>query len=103
MEKGKNTRMKYWFAIVLMCIITNFYTHAQRDSANYVNSDAEIIEYKHAFSEGLRIKLGGDLNTAKDYFNRCIVLNPESDASMFELAKIYFSQKCFYKKFCAVK
>jgi len=78
---------------VLLLVLLNTNIIAQQDTVSGVNTEAGLIEYKHAFSEGLRIKMHGDINTAKEYFNRCLVLDPSSDAAMFELARIYFTQK----------
>lgn len=104
MKKRRFFKGKYFYVICLLCLTVNYNAHSQKESGNVIkmqdtldiiDTDKKIIEYKIAFSEGLRIKMLGDFNTAKEYFNRCLELDPDADAVMFELARIYFAQNEF--------
>lgn len=54
---------------------------------------SSIVPFKEAFHEANSEKLIGHFESAIALFNKCIVLKPESAASYFGLAQIYYEQK----------
>lgn len=54
-------------------------------------SEKELFEYQYKFLEANRAKLLGELGRAANLFLECIKINPNSDASYYELSNIYFA------------
>jgi tetratricopeptide (TPR) repeat protein len=50
------------------------------------------IEFEYLYIEGLKQKMIGNTEAAIQYFNNCIDINPNSAATMYELANIYNSK-----------
>lgn len=50
------------------------------------------IEFEYMYIEGLKQKMLANNDMATQYFNSCLEINPNSAASMFELANIYVSK-----------
>ena len=44
--------------------------------------------FSYIYVEGIRQKLLGNLGEALQYFEQCLVLNPESDATYYQMAQI---------------
>ncbi len=57
-----------------------------------VLSEDKEIEFEYLFIEGLKQKMLGNNDAAVQYFNGCLDINPNSAASLHELAKIYVSK-----------
>lgn len=47
------------------------------------------IEFEFLYIEGLKQKMLGNIDAATQYFNSCIEINPNSAASLYELASIH--------------
>ena len=54
-------------------------------------NEKELFEYQYKFMEANRAKLLGELGRAANLFIECIKINPDSDASYYELSNIYFA------------
>jgi tetratricopeptide (TPR) repeat protein len=54
-------------------------------------TEKELFEYQYKFMEANRAKLIGELGRAANLFIECIKINPDSDASFYELSNIYFA------------
>jgi tetratricopeptide (TPR) repeat protein len=48
----------------------------------------DIAAFNYLYVEGVRQKLLGNLGDALQYFEQCLLLNPESDASYYQMAQI---------------
>lgn len=62
-------------------------TEAKADSL----SEDEKNEFEYTFIEGLKQKMIGNQQNAVSLFSKCLQINPNSSAAMFELAKIHSS------------
>ena len=51
-------------------------------------SEKELITFRHEFAEGLRHKMHGEYVLSLEKFSNCLIINPESAATMYELALI---------------
>lgn len=60
---------------------------------NEVKSEKEEIKLKNTFINANRFKIKGDLETALVYFDRCLKMDPDHGASLFEVAQIKFNQR----------
>ena len=60
---------------------------------NEVKSEKEEIKLKNTFINANRFKIKGDLETALVYFDRCLKIDPEHGASLFEVAQIKLNQR----------
>jgi tetratricopeptide (TPR) repeat protein len=69
--------------------------------------DASAFNY--LFVDAVRMKLMGNMGDALEYFDQCLVLNPESDATYYQMAQIVLSNgdigngKKYIKKACAIQ
>jgi len=52
-------------------------------------SDDDKNEFEYTFIEGLKQKMIGNQQAAISLFSKCLTINPNSSAAMFELAKIH--------------
>lgn len=52
-------------------------------------SDDDKNEFEYTFIEGLKQKMIGNQQAAITLFSKCLTINPNSSAAMFELAKIH--------------
>lgn len=52
-------------------------------------SDDDLQNYQYLFSEATKNKVLGDIPKAIDYFQKCLLISPESDASMYALSSLY--------------
>ena len=52
-------------------------------------SEDQKNEFEYTFIEGLKQKMIGNTQAATTLFSKCLEINPNSAAAMFELAKIY--------------
>jgi len=57
----------------------------------------DLQNYNYLFSEALKQKIQGNFQKAIIYYQECLKINPESDASMYELSAL-FSSAGNYKK-----
>lgn len=83
------------FAIVLMsCKTSQKATINQQNQTIEKNnlSEEKKIEFEYLYIEGLKQKMLGNNEMAIKYFNNCIEINPQSAASLYELANIYTSK-----------
>jgi tetratricopeptide (TPR) repeat protein len=64
----------------------------EQSAGEVVLSEDKKIEFEYLFIEGLKQKMLGNNDAAVQYFNGCIDINPNSAASLHELAKIYISK-----------
>lgn len=55
-------------------------------------SEEKKIEFEYLYIEGLKQKMLGNAEMAIQYFNNCVEINPQSAASLYELANIYASK-----------
>ncbi len=53
------------------------------------NFDSVSAEFNYTYVEAIRQKLMGNYGDALKYFEQCISLYPESDASYFQMAQIF--------------
>ncbi|MBN2806160.1 MAG: tetratricopeptide repeat protein [Prolixibacteraceae bacterium] len=54
-----------------------------------VLSDEKRVEFEYLLIEGLKHKMNGNHQAAVQYFNGCLELDPNSAATMFELANVH--------------
>lgn len=52
-------------------------------------TEEQHIEFQFLYIEGLKQKMLGNFDPAIQYFHNCLEINPQSAASMYELANIY--------------
>ena len=69
---------------------SNPVTEKQNNQA--VLSEDKNIEFEYLFIEGLKQKMIGNTDAATQYFNNCLEIDPNSAASLYELANIYVSK-----------
>lgn len=89
---------RYIVAIVsLMILSSSSYLKGQSNSSDTLQSkvltEAESLEFEYLFVEGVKQRTFGDANRAVTIFNRCIEIDPNSAASLAQLASIYMSAK----------
>lgn len=78
--------------VISICFFWNQNCYSQAEQISIDNSEKNTINHKFYFSEGLKNVMLGNIEQAKVYFNKCIEINSDSHAAMFELAKAYISQ-----------
>jgi len=70
-----------------------FEVHAQKKSKQQEElSEQDIIKRKSAFMEANKEKILGNLDLAEINYKKVLEIDPDHDASMYELARIYFRQ-----------
>jgi tetratricopeptide (TPR) repeat protein len=52
-------------------------------------SGKDLQNYNYLFSEALKEKIFGNIQKAVTYYTQCLKINPQSDASMYELSNLY--------------
>lgn len=52
-------------------------------------SGKDFQNYNYLFSEALKEKIFGNIQKAVSYYTQCLKINPQSDASMYELSNLY--------------
>jgi tetratricopeptide (TPR) repeat protein len=60
-----------------------------REIAKAEMSDDDLQNYQYLFSEATKNKVLGDIPRAIDYYQKCLMINPGSDASMYALSSLY--------------
>lgn len=69
----------------------------------------DISAFNYLYVEAIRMKLMGNLGDALEDFGQCIILNPKSDATYYEMAQIVLSNgdlangKKYIKKACEIE
>jgi len=48
----------------------------------------DVSAFNYLYVDAIRMKLMGNLGDAMEYFEQCLVLNPESDATYYQMAQI---------------
>jgi len=78
-----------FFVIVLVILlITQACKTKEKMQTTQRTAEDKLLEYKYTFVEAEKTKLMGDYNHAVELFSKCIQLNPQSDASYYELANL---------------
>ncbi|MBN2174129.1 MAG: tetratricopeptide repeat protein [Bacteroidales bacterium] len=90
------------FLIVISLIMSILACKSTKDTAQSPVSKSEQTETHEqnkdnstVFFDANKEKMLGNYDEAKKLYQKCLDINPEDDASMFELAKIYKDQKNF--------
>ncbi|OFX85943.1 MAG: hypothetical protein A2W99_16970 [Bacteroidetes bacterium GWF2_33_16] len=91
-----NNKHKLLLQVILVFLLIIFQTSCvtkktttqEKSVGKKTISTKNTDQYYYTFLEANRQKLLGDLKSALILFNQCIVLNPESSASMHEIAQI---------------
>jgi tetratricopeptide (TPR) repeat protein len=69
----------------------------------------DLAGYNYLYVEAVKHKLLGNLGDALKYFEQCIIINPESDASYYQMGQIVLSNgdlingKKYIKKACEIQ
>jgi tetratricopeptide (TPR) repeat protein len=92
----KNRYLAY-FAVISVLVSSCGTTQKQAKSTAPVKpvveektiSDDDKNEFEYTFIEGLKQKMIGNQQAAITLFSKCLQINPNSSAAMFELAKIH--------------
>lgn len=88
-------------AIVALTSCSSTKKVAKQDDSKNDNVQATILtedkkmEFEFMFVEGLKQKIVGNSEKARQYFNGCLEINPNSAATMFEIANIYVQKGDF--------
>ena len=81
-------------AVFVSCNTSKKATNEPQIQANEKSnlSEEKKIEFEYLYIEGLKQKMLGNAEMAIQYFNNCVEINPQSAASLYELANIYASK-----------
>ncbi|MFA9391440.1 MAG: tetratricopeptide repeat protein [Prolixibacteraceae bacterium] len=92
----------YQITILLFLTLTACSTAkkaAVKQSANEANpftentlTEEKKIEFEYLFIEGLKQKMAGNLDPAIQYFNGCLEIDPNSAATLYEIANIHVAK-----------
>lgn len=80
---------------LLLLIITGFTSCSKKtvpqttQIKNKELSGKDFQNYNYLFSEALKEKIFGNIQKAVTYYTQCLKINPQSDASMYELSNLY--------------
>ncbi len=81
-----------WFVIWLIYVLlggcANKTIPAKTEREDRELTRKEEINYQYAFTEGIKMKITGNLREAIPYFTECIRINSKSDAANYELGSI---------------
>ena len=64
-------------------------TIPQTSQTNIELRGKDLQNYTYLFSEALKNKILGDIPRSIQYYERCLSIKPDSDASMYELSSLY--------------
>jgi tetratricopeptide (TPR) repeat protein len=72
---------------------------------NVVAVETDTIQFTYLYSEGLKYKMLGNNQAAKEILKKCLKVNKESTASAYQLSEIYFKEENLdssklYNEFC---
>ncbi len=94
-------KKNYWSYIFVFSILASSCGTTKKQTVNPITvnpetkevsiSDEDKNEFEYTFIEGLKQKMIGNQQAAISLFSKCLQINPNSSAAMFELAKIHSS------------
>lgn len=95
----KKVGIKYEHLVVIMAIMLNVACGTSKKvaepSVSPQMSENEIREYNYALTEATKQKLFGNFKQAAVLYQKCLEVNPNSDAAAFQLAGIYMMAQDF--------
>ncbi len=81
---------KYLYFLLLLLFVScqrSVVPVSSKMAGNYKN-ETDFRNYNYLFSEAIKQKNLGNYAQAQKYYQQCLIINPESDAVMFELSKL---------------
>lgn len=83
--------MKYIVSLVfLITISSTLFSQKEVDDFTMRQREQVEIEYEATLYEAFSQKMKGNINEAMDLYLKCLKLNPQSSATMYELAQLFF-------------
>lgn len=94
-------KKRYLASLVVVSILASSCGTSKKQVSSAVQAKTEVNEpaiseddkneFEYTFIEGLKQKMIGNPQAAITFFSKCLTINPNSSAAMFELAKIHSS------------
>lgn len=92
-------RIKYGHLVIIGIMVLNVACGSSRKIAepgvDHKMGENEIREYNYALTEATKQKLFGNFKQAAALYQKCLEVNPNSDAAAFQLAGIYMMAQDF--------
>ena len=82
--------MKKTIILVMMVTAALFHQSCSKKLIPGLKTGREydVSAFNYLYVDAIRMKLMGNLGDAMEYFEQCLVLNPESDATYYQMAQI---------------
>lgn len=94
-------KKRYLASLAVVSILASSCGTSKKQASSAVQAKTEVNEpviseddkneFEYTFIEGLKQKMIGNPQAAITFFSKCLAINPNSSAAMFELAKIHSS------------
>ena len=94
-------KKRYLASLAVVLILASSCGTSKKQASSAVQAKTEVNEpvlseddkneFEYTFIEGLKQKMIGNPQAAITFFSKCLAINPNSSAAMFELAKIHSS------------
>lgn len=87
--------MKKVILLILMLTAGLFYTSCSKKLVPGLKTGREydVSAFNYLYVDALRMKLMGNLGDALKYFEQCLIINPESDATYYQMAQIVLTNE----------